>query len=53
MLEIPRLDSSLQGADQALFEWVTPLGRLFRITGLTDINVGQLISALLVSRCSA
>ena len=48
MLEIPRLYSSLQGADLVLFEWVTPLGRLFRITGLTDINVVQLISALLV-----
>ena len=47
MLEIPRLYASLQGADLVLFEWVTPLGRLFRITGLTDINVVQLISAML------
>jgi len=46
MLEIPKLYSSFQGTGQMLFEMVTPLGRLFRITGLTDINLVQLIAAL-------
>jgi hypothetical protein len=47
MLEIPKLYSSFQGTGQVLFEMATPLGRLFRITGMTDINLVQLISALL------